>query len=263
MADTQLLPEGMAVVVKAKHGRLYAIQDSHGNVTLETRGREITLPRESARDLAEGILAIVGLSEDDYWHRRREEAEASDSKMRRPEDDWRGHSSLRLFDKIAFSDLEAYGLLPSGSVLTCNVDGETHEAVTMEGGRLKLGDGSVHESPSVAFKAATGGIRNGWKEWQTPDGIAINWLRWQLGARRPATDSATPHTTLHSRCELMRCWVNYCREQGMKPNHCDKRAVDRFINEYCPSNHADPAEMREVMAGWFLQWERDGEQSDG
>lgn len=256
MTETRLLPDGLAVVVETKHGgRLYATQDRHGFVILEAGGKEISMPRQSARDLAEGLISLVGRSDDDYWTGRMEVAKKDGGEIQSPEEDDQDHGNLkrRPSDKISLADLVAYGLLPPESRLTCRVDDVSHQAVVTEGGLFRLNDGSTHESPSGAFKAATGRIRNGWEVWQTSDGIALEWFRWHLRARRHAVEFATPNTTLHSRRELMSCWIDRCRDHGMKPDHYDTRMVDNFIAEFCPNHYADPDETREVIIGWFTR----------
>ena len=260
MADTRLLPDGLAVVVETKHGRLYATQDRHGQVILESGGRNISLPRQSARDLAEGISSLVGVSEDDYWSRRMEAAGEADGEVLPPEEEGQAHGSLnrRSFDRIALSDLVVYGLLPLGAVLTCNLDDVSHEAVVTKDGRLELSDYSTHSTPSAALRAASGKVRNGWEVWQTSDGVTLYWLRLHMKARWHAIDSATPNTTLHLRGDLMASWIDHCREQKAEPKRCDTQTVDDFIAEFCSSHHADPDEMREVLAGWFFRWEPSG-----
>ena len=95
MAETRLLPDGLAVAVETRHGRLYATRDRHGYVILEKEGQTISLTRQSARDFAEGILSLVGASEDDYWGKRTEDAREADGEALPPEEEGQAHGSLK------------------------------------------------------------------------------------------------------------------------------------------------------------------------
>jgi len=54
---------------------------------------------------------------------------------------------------------------------------QVHHAVLVEGGRLRLDDGSVHATPSSAATALAGNQQNGWKVFATEDGTLLKDLR--------------------------------------------------------------------------------------
>ncbi|MDK0518780.1 hypothetical protein [Streptomyces sp. ML-6] len=54
---------------------------------------------------------------------------------------------------------------------------QVHHAVVIEGGGLRLDDGSVHATPSGAATAIAGNQQNGWKVFATEDGTLLKDLR--------------------------------------------------------------------------------------
>ncbi|QKW08839.1 DUF4357 domain-containing protein [Streptomyces sp. NA04227] len=54
---------------------------------------------------------------------------------------------------------------------------QVHHAVVLEGGDLRLEDGSVHSTPSSAATALAGNQQNGWKAFATEDGALLSSLR--------------------------------------------------------------------------------------
>ncbi|GAA4816405.1 hypothetical protein [Streptomyces ziwulingensis] len=55
--------------------------------------------------------------------------------------------------------------------------GRTHHVVVVEGGGLRLDDGTVHYTPSSAATALAGNQQNGWKVLATEAGIFLKDLR--------------------------------------------------------------------------------------
>ncbi|GAA4902579.1 hypothetical protein ACFPM3_28460 [Streptomyces coeruleoprunus] len=58
--------------------------------------------------------------------------------------------------------------------------GEEHVAFVTEEGKMRLEDGSVHDSPSGACRAAAGISVNGWSAWCTDDGTALHVLKARI-----------------------------------------------------------------------------------
>ena len=193
MTEKRLLPDGLAVAVRTGRGRMYAARDRRGNVVLEINGEDTTLPRQSARQLAEGIVLLVGASEDDYTTSRKGEAERDGAGNGSPEEyeTERGNQKSRRSDDTTLSDLVAAGLLPSGSLLQSNLNGVIYDAIITEDGHIELDDGTSHLTPSGAFKAATGRIGNGWDKWETSDGATIGSLRGHLKAEQQTAEAAS------------------------------------------------------------------------
>ncbi|MFH8518688.1 hypothetical protein ACH4CE_27090 [Streptomyces gelaticus] len=54
---------------------------------------------------------------------------------------------------------------------------QVHHAVVVDGGGLRLDDGSVHATPSSAATALAGNQQNGWKAFATEDGTPLKDLR--------------------------------------------------------------------------------------
>ncbi|MCX4798232.1 hypothetical protein OG497_30170 [Streptomyces sp. NBC_01242] len=54
---------------------------------------------------------------------------------------------------------------------------QVHHAVVVDGGGLRLDDGSVHATPSSAATALAGNQQNGWKVFATEDGTLLKDLR--------------------------------------------------------------------------------------
>ncbi|MGP2438621.1 hypothetical protein [Streptomyces sp. JW3] len=71
------------------------------------------------------------------------------------------------------------GRLAVGQVLTWRRRklGIVHEAVVTEDGKLRLEDGTVHDTPSGACAALAGHPVNGWTAWCTTDGNTLLSLR--------------------------------------------------------------------------------------
>jgi hypothetical protein len=55
--------------------------------------------------------------------------------------------------------------------------GQEYHATVLSTGRLRLDDGSVHDTPSGAATAMAGSQQNGWKAWATEDGALLDDLR--------------------------------------------------------------------------------------
>ncbi|MFF0052847.1 hypothetical protein ACFYRI_00400 [Streptomyces microflavus] len=54
---------------------------------------------------------------------------------------------------------------------------QVHHAVVIEGGGLKLDDGSIHTTPSSAATTLAGNPQNGWRVFVTEDGTLLQDLR--------------------------------------------------------------------------------------
>lgn len=52
-----------------------------------------------------------------------------------------------------------------------------HQVIVVEGGGLRLDDGTVHYTPSSAATALAGNQQNGWKVFATEAGIFLKDLR--------------------------------------------------------------------------------------
>ncbi|WP_137233866.1 DUF4357 domain-containing protein [Streptomyces sp. BPSDS2] len=77
------------------------------------------------------------------------------------------------------ADLIADGRLSVGQRLVWHRRNlrQRHHAVVMDGGGLKLDDGSIHATPSSAATALAGNPQNGWRAFATEDGTLLQDLR--------------------------------------------------------------------------------------
>lgn len=81
--------------------------------------------------------------------------------------------------KAALAPLLADGRLTVGQALTWHRRnlGQVHTAFVTADGKLRLDDGTVHDSPSGACSAAAGVAVNGWSAWHTDKGTTLQDLR--------------------------------------------------------------------------------------
>ncbi|MFF8593524.1 hypothetical protein ACF061_19195 [Streptomyces sp. NPDC015220] len=81
--------------------------------------------------------------------------------------------------KAALTPLLADGRLMVGQALTWRRRnlGQEHTAFVTADGKLRLDDGTVHDTPSGACSAAAGVAVNGWSAWRTDKGVALQELR--------------------------------------------------------------------------------------
>lgn len=78
--------------------------------------------------------------------------------------------------EISVARLVAAGVLPPGTVLTCEVRSVQHRATVTTDGKLEV-DGTKYDSPSGAAAAVTHGTRNGWRVWRLPNGDQLRTLK--------------------------------------------------------------------------------------
>ncbi|MFF3275207.1 hypothetical protein ACFYWU_30380 [Streptomyces chrestomyceticus] len=81
--------------------------------------------------------------------------------------------------KAALAPLLSDGRLTTGQALIWHRRnlGQVHTAFVTADGKLRLDNGTVHDTPSGACFAAAGIAINGWSAWQTDKGTTLQELR--------------------------------------------------------------------------------------
>ena len=99
----------------------------------------------------------------------------------RPEPQRARSSYLLAGRRVTIVDLFEAGLLAVGDQLTFRRSGETHHAIVVASGKLRLDDGQEFPTPSRAAKAAAGSLaEDGWRTWMVSPGRSLDSLRQRL-----------------------------------------------------------------------------------
>ncbi|MGW4682368.1 restriction system modified-DNA reader domain-containing protein [Micromonospora taraxaci] len=130
--------------------------------------------------------------------------------------------------------------------------GKQHDAWITDDGRLRLHDGSLHDTPSSAARHVAGYEVNGWKAWQRQrDGKALSDI-WLEHARpdTSTTSTATKETSL-----TVPAQHPVGRERGQTPQKAFRAYILAILQEAGGRQEADKllAELERRMEHAFLE----------